>query len=517
MKISTILYAVLLSFVTIKAQPIDILSNAAPRVTMSSDFDTVSQKDPIELTLAFPELQFVEPVFLTHVKDGTGRIFVLEKRGRVLVFPNDQDVTEYKVFLDIRDKVDVFESWEKGLLGLEFHPDYAENGFFYLFYTSLIDSTVNTVISRFSVDSLDIDKADSESEFRLLAIPNTSIIHFGGTLQFGIDGYLYISRGDGGTDRPTPWDYDGIISEAQNLNSLLGAILRIDVDNPSDELNYGIPADNPLFGNTDGFREELWAWGLRNPWRFSIDSISGAIWAGDVGQYTYEEVNLIEKGNNYGWNIVEGYECFSDSECDTTGLTPPVYVYDHTENCAITGGYVYHGSSIPELEGAYIYGDFCSGKIWALTHENGEIQSNILLNDSDIFISSFGLDDSKELYVTAHFNGHIFKISRGTIGIERGQIPYPKTFLLFQNYPNPFNPVTVIKYALPEVSDVSLVIYNIMGQEVIRWDEDNVTPGYNEIIWNGTTQTGFPVSSGMYIYRITAGDLNQTKKMLLLK
>ncbi|MCH8305385.1 MAG: PQQ-dependent sugar dehydrogenase [Candidatus Marinimicrobia bacterium] len=503
MNISIILPALLLPFVTINAQ--------------HSNIDTILQIDHIELTLAFPELQFVEPVYLTHVKDSTDRIFVLEKRGRVLVFPNDQDVTEYKVFLDIRDKVDLFESWEKGLLGLVFHPDYVENGFFYLFYTSLIDSTVNTVISRFSVDSLDIDRADSESEFTLLVIPNTSIVHFGGTLQFGEDGYLYISRGDGGADRPTPSAYEGIISEAQNLKSLLGAILRIDVDNPSEELNYGIPADNPLFGNTDGFREELWAWGLRNPWRFSIDNISGEIWVGDVGQNLYEEVNLIEKGNNYGWNIVEGFECFSDPDCDTTKFTPPVFVYDHTGNCAITGGYVYHGSSIPELEGAYIYGDFCSGKIWALTYENGEFQSNILLNDSDISISSFGLDESQELYVTAHFNGHIFKISRGTIDIKRDRIPYPKTFTLFQNYPNPFNPVTVIKYELSELSDVSLVIYNIMGQELFRWDESKVAAGYFEKTWKGINQFGVPVGSGVYLYRLVVGDFVQTKKMLLLK
>lgn len=345
----------------------------------------------ITLVEAFPELSFQLPVFLTNSKDSTNRIFVLEQKGRILVFPNEAEVTGYEVFLDIQDKVDLSFSWEKGLLGLEFHPDYSNNGFFYVFYTSLdSDSVISTVISRFSVDPLDPDRADTESELILLEIFNTSIIHFGGTLQFGQDGYLYISRGDGGTDRPTPWDYSGIISEAQNLSSLLGSILRIDVDNPDGGLNYGIPSDNPLFGNNEGYKEELWAWGFRNPWRFSIDEENNRIWVGEVGQISFEEVNLVEKGNNYGWNILEGTECFGDSTCDSTGLTPPIILYPHDIGCSITGGYVYHGSLISEIQGDYIYGDLCTGKIWSLKYENGQVISNSLLIDSDVFISSFG-------------------------------------------------------------------------------------------------------------------------------
>ena len=345
-----------------------------------------------------------------------------------------------------------------------------------------------------------------------MEIPNTSIVHFGGTIQFGQDGYLYISRGDGGTDKPIPWDYTGIISEAQNLSNLLGSILRIDVDNPAGGLNYGIPSDNPLFGNTEGYREELWAWGLRNPWRFSIDEEQGRIWVGDVGQISYEEVNLVEKSNNYGWNILEGTECFGDSTCDSTGLTPPIILYPHDIGCSITGGYVYHGSLISEIQGDYIYGDLCTGKIWSLKYENGQVISNSLLIDSDVFISSFGLDENNELYVTGYFSGQLFRLTKGTIGTDKDQQILPASYALLQNYPNPFNPETTIEYALPAAGEVLIAIYNLRGQEVARLVKENQQAGFHKVLWDASD-----ASSGIYFYRLQAGDFVRTRKMLLLK
>jgi len=231
--------------------------------------------------------------------------------------------------------------------------------------------------------------------------------------QFVTDGYLYISKGDGGTNNEPPWDYTGIVSEAQNLNNLRGTIIRIDVDNPSGGLNYGIPPDNPFVGNVEGYREEIWAWGLRNPWRFSIDKVTGKMWAGDVGQFLFEEVNMIEKGRNYGWNVIEGFHCWADSACDITEFAPPIIEYSHDFGCSITGGYVYRGTMLPELTGSYIYGDYCSGTIWILKVVEDQITIESLLLESSILISSFGIDEDNEIYLTAFIEGKIFQLVRG--------------------------------------------------------------------------------------------------------
>jgi glucose/arabinose dehydrogenase len=234
--------------------------------------------------------------------------------------------------------------------------------------------------------------------------------HNGGMIAFGPDGYLYIAVGDGGSGGDP-------LQHGQDLTTLLGTILRIDVDSPAGNFNYGIPSDNPFVGNFSGYREEIFAYGLRNPWRFSIDFMSGEIWAGDVGQNRIEEINLIMSGGNYGWRITEGNECFNPSDfnnplssCNRTGLIDPVKQYSQGQDCSVTGGYIYRGSRQPDLNGAYIYGDFCSGKIWMLRALNGNIQVDQLLTDSNTSLSSFGVDEQNELYIVS-LGGSIYKFS----------------------------------------------------------------------------------------------------------
>ena len=246
---------------------------------------------------AFPNLNFDQPVDIQSPKDGTNRIFVLSQPGIVFVFDNDAKTKTKKVFLDIRNKV--LYGGEQGLLGLAFHPNFKSNGFFYLDYT--IDNPRRTVVSRFRVSAKDPNKADPGSEVILFEVEQPYSNHNGGQISFGPDGYLYVSLGDGGSGGDPK-------NNAQNLKSLLGKILRIDVDKKSNGKNYSIPDDNPFKGNKNGNKEEIFAFGLRNVWRFSFDK-KGNLWAADVGQNEWEELNIIEKGKNYGWRIMEGKHC----------------------------------------------------------------------------------------------------------------------------------------------------------------------------------------------------------------
>jgi glucose/arabinose dehydrogenase len=257
-------------------------------------------------------------------------------------------------------------------------------------------------VSRFSVSQGDPNVADPGSETVIMEIPQPYGNHNGGQLAFGPDGYLYIGLGDGGSGSdPT--------GNGQNVGTVLGAILRIDVEGVSDEKSYAIPPDNPFVG-IDGVREEIWAYGLRNPWRFSFDTETGFLWAGDVGQNRWEEIDVVKKGLNYGWNIMEGRHCFSPAtDCDSTALEMPVAEYARAEGCSITGGYVYRGGDVPWLVGAYVYGDFCSGKIWGLGYDDGSVTEQALLLDSGLSITSFGQDLDGTLYVLSRNEG-IYRI-----------------------------------------------------------------------------------------------------------
>ena len=355
-----------------------------------------------ELEVAFPLLAFTRPVDLQHAGDRSDRIFVVEQRGVISVFPNDPGATTATAFLDIQARVDDAGN-EEGLLGLAFHPDYQNNGFFYVNYTASDPS--RTVISRFEVSAADSNVADPNSELDLLAIDQPFNNHNGGQIAFGPnDGYLYIATGDGGSGGDP-------LGHGQNLGTLLGAMLRIDVDNTEGGLNYAIPPSNPFAGNTDGYREEIYAYGLRNPWRFSFDRVTGRLWLADVGQESSEEIDIVDIGGNYGWNVMEGSHCFNPpTDCDMTGLEMPIWEYDHSIGHAVTGGYAYRGPSVPELSGKYVYADYVSGRIWSLEYDGVNPPLNVELLESSLNVASFGTDQNSELYICA-FDGKIYRFT----------------------------------------------------------------------------------------------------------
>jgi glucose/arabinose dehydrogenase/plastocyanin len=355
----------------------------------------ISSQRHYRVEVAFPVLLFDAPVGIYNAKDGSNRLFVVEQAGLVWAFNNSRDVFFAELFLNISDRV--LFGGEQGLLGLAFHPSFRDNGFFYVDYVA--DNPRRTVVARFSVAAGNPDEADINSEKILLEVEQPFANHKGGQIAFGLDGYLYVALGDGGSGGDP-------LGNGQNRSSLLGKILRIDVDSTSDGRNYSIPVDNPFVGNMQGFREEIFAYGFRNPWRFSFDS--GRLWVGDVGQDRMEEVDIVEKGKNYGWNVMEGSLCFNPSVgCNQTGLELPVWEYGHDLGIAVTGGFVYRGSRLAELVGAYIYGDYGSGRIWALRYNGGS--TNEMVVDTDLLIPSFGVDEAGELYVCA-FDGRIYQL-----------------------------------------------------------------------------------------------------------
>ena len=335
---------------------------------------------------------FDNPLSLTHA--GDERLFIAEQDGLIWIIENGQRINE--PFLDIRDLVGT-DGNERGLLGIAFHPEYEQTGRFFVNYTDLRG---NTTISSFLVSS-DPNKADPTSESIVLNISQPFSNHNGGGIAFGPDGYLYIGTGDGGSGG----DPNGF---GQNLNILLGKMLRLDIDS---QQPYAIPDDNP-FIDKDGLGE-IWAYGLRNPWRFSFDALLGDLYVGDVGQNAWEEVNFQSAdshgGLNYGWNIMEGSHAFSEG--DQTGLTLPVAEYDHSQGCSITGGVVVRDSQLPRWGGVYLYGDYCSGQIWGLIRDEGGEWTNLALYESGARISSFGLDSSDRVYLVDH-GGTIFRLDQ---------------------------------------------------------------------------------------------------------
>ncbi|MEE8387675.1 MAG: PQQ-dependent sugar dehydrogenase [Acidiferrobacterales bacterium] len=353
------------------------------------------------------------PVAITHAGDGSGRLFVLEQDGRVRVIKNQ--TLHPRPFLDIRDRV--IAGGEKGLLGIAFHPQFKTNRRFYLNYTTK-RPTLTTIVAEYRVDKQGVATANSERILLTIAQPWGN--HNGGQLAFGADGYLYIAMGDGGSgDDPT--------NNGQNISTLLGTILRIDVNSGSSGKAYAIPGDNP-FLRVKNARPEIWAWGLRNPWRFSFDRLTGDLYAADVGQDDVEEINIIEKGKNYGWRIMEGPICTPgvNPDCQRAGLTLPIYSYRHDKGASITGGYVYRGRNFPELCGTYLYGDFVSQAIWGLRVQNGKVINHKTLfsnksllrlaidyfRDDGLLVSTFGEDEAGEVYVAAYQSGRIYKIVR---------------------------------------------------------------------------------------------------------
>lgn len=438
---------------------------------------------------AFPGLSFTRPVDFQHPGDGSNRLFVVEQSGRILVFDNRPDVTETDVFLDIRDRVDD-QGNEEGLLGLAFHPDFESNGFFYVDYTAA--GPDRTVISRFSVSEADPNRADLTSEHVLLEVAQPYSNHNAGQILFGPDGYFYITLGDGGAGG----DPQG---NGQNPGTLLGSILRVDLDHPDPDMQYGIPDDNPFADNTEGYREEIFAYGLRNPWRISFDSETGDLWAADVGQDMYEEIDIIEKGANYGWNIMEGLHCYNAASCDRSGLTPPVWEYSHDLGQSVTGGFVYRGSDVPELVGDYVYADYVSGRVWRLRPDNGGYR-NLLIEDTDLNIASFGADGNNELYMTA-FDGSIYRFVTDAVGVGR-KPETPDRPHLFYSCPNPFNAQTRIELRLERPAPVSLELFDIRGRQIRVLSRPNRSVQRITSVWNGEDRTGLNVCGGVYFCRL---------------
>jgi glucose/arabinose dehydrogenase len=354
-------------------------------------------------TVAWPGISFVlragglaQPVQVTHAGDGSGTLYVVEQGGRIRTLKDG--AVGVVPFLDISARV--VAGGEQGLLGVAFPPGYATKGTFYVDYTRGEDGA--TVVARYRVTQ-NPDVADPASEEVLLIIDQPFGNHNGGQIAFGPDGFLYIGMGDGGSGGDP-------LGNAQNPETLLGKMLRIDVEGGA--FPYAVPPGNPFVGTT-GVHGEIWALGLRNPWRFSFDRGTGDLYIGDVGQGSFEEVDFQPAssagGENYGWNVLEGNQCFGGTACNPLDFVPPVGVYDHEQGCAVTGGAVYRGGAYPGMEGIYFYADFCSGRVWGLSRD-GSAWRNSLLLTVPFSVSSFGEDEAGNLFATDYNGGAVYEI-----------------------------------------------------------------------------------------------------------
>jgi glucose/arabinose dehydrogenase len=362
---------------------------------------------PVPVPSGWPEISlsaeaggFSLPVHVTHAGDGTGRLFVVEQGGRIRILAGG--TVSPDPFLDISSRVAC--CGEQGLLSAAFPPGFASKGYFYVNYTRVADGA--TVVARYRLFPGNDNAADPASEEIVLTVPQPFANHNGGQLAFGPDGHLYIGMGDGGGGGDP-------LGAGQNPGTLLGKLLRIDTE--SGTVPYGVPADNPFVGAA-GFLPEIWASGLRNPWRFSFDRQTGDLYVGDVGQGTLEEVDFQPAGSgggeNYGWNVMEGANCFAGGGCDPAGFSLPVAQYDHSLGCSVTGGVVYRGAAFPALRGIYLFGDYCSGRIWGLRMQGPGWENAVLFAPSaaPLNVSSFGEDEAGEVYVADYAGGVLLRI-----------------------------------------------------------------------------------------------------------
>jgi quinoprotein glucose dehydrogenase len=392
------------------------LNSAAPIV------DPVDGKKNVSLAPGFPNVKWsgwdevdekgkvqpLRPIIITHPGDGTNRVVVAMQQGQVHLIPNNSKAEKSKIFLDISSKVRYIDKEnEEGFLGLAFHPDYKKNGEFFAYYT--VKHTPHVcVISRFKVSKDNPDQADPAYEEVLLEIQHPFWNHKGGTLAFGPDGFLYCAIGDGGGNES--------YNNGQNLGSLCGKIIRIDVNKKDTGMKYSIPKDNPFVGQKAA--PEIFAYGFRNVWRMAFDKTTGNLWAADVGQNLWEEINIVKKGGNYGWAIREGAHPFGNYESKSAqNLIDPVFEYDHRMGKSITGGFVYRGKKIPELQGHYLYADYISGRVYALNydHKTNKVLGNYSIPSPMFPIITFGEDEEGEAYfavVTANGKG-IYKLLPG--------------------------------------------------------------------------------------------------------
>jgi len=388
----------LLCILSIFIIPESAATASSTSITTGTDMPNVAFREAIS--------GLTQPVFITHAGDGTNRLFIVERAGRIRIYKKSLLLST--PFLDITSIVNSASS-EQGLLALAFHPDYTTNGLFYTVHIALDNSIV---LSSFTRSATDPDQTDPGTRVTLQSIPKSRLNHNGGTLAFGPDGYLYWSIGDGGGGG----DPD---DNAQDLTTLLGKILRLDVDSATP---YAIPASNPFYGNSDpSIRQEIWTSGLRNPWRMSFDRLTNDLYIGDVGQNEWEEIDFQPAsstgGENYGWRCYEGNHPYNTTGClPQSSYVAPVAEYNHTiiehddNGCSVTGGYVYRGSSYPELEGVYFYGDYCSGKIWGLQKGPSDSWIESFIADTAFRINSFGEDEQGEMYLIDYAKGKVYQI-----------------------------------------------------------------------------------------------------------
>lgn len=372
-------------------------------------FEPTDGEMDLKSVVAFPNLNWQDwspisekgkqqefrPIVITHANDSSNRLFVASQKGRIYHFDNNPDVENSTLFLDITDRAMDYKSRganEGGLIGFAMHPNFKSNGEFFVYYTAK-EPAHASVISRFRVSKTNPNVADPASEETILKLNQPFANHNGGTIEFGKDGMLYIAFGDGGSGNDPH-------KNGQNLKNFFGTILRVDVDNPSDGKPYSVPKDNPFVGNSNAL-PEIFAYGFRNPWRFSIDRETGVIWESDVGQGLFEEINIVESGGNYGWSKREGAHVFGpDGLPQNDKMIDPVWEYDHGVGKSITGGNVYRGKKLPSLQGAYLYADYVTGRIWALKHADCDKTktTNYAIPTDKMPVLTFGEDEQGEVY-----------------------------------------------------------------------------------------------------------------------
>lgn len=451
-----------------------------------------------DLERVFPELQFPQAVGLLQAPGDGSRWFVLEQlSGKVSMFDNQPGTRTVDVFVDLGDRV--YQKGESGLLGMAFHPDYPDTPEVFIYYTRQ-GAPLTSVISQFT--SVDGGRTlDPASEQVMLTLEQPSILHQGGKLGFGPDGYLYIAFGDGGPPGYPDNTESDPFGHGQNTDSLFAALLRIDVDSSEP---YAVPVDNPFAGG--GGRPEIYAWGLRNPWRWSFDRATGQLWAGDVGAGSWEEVNLIERGGNYGWSLREGSDCYPPgiAACPARGLIDPVYAYSHSDGCAIIGGHVYRGEAITVLRGQYVFGDFCSGQVWSLDHDADGLPLRRSLAKMDALLTDIAESQSGEIYLLDY---------EGGIYLLKPRQPAPST----DDFPYRLSQTGCVDKDAPAQPAAGLIPYRVNaafwsdGADKQRW---LALPEGRTLHANASGDWVFPVGSVIMKHFTLAGELIETRLLV---
>ncbi|MEM8559180.1 MAG: PQQ-dependent sugar dehydrogenase [Bacteroidota bacterium] len=449
----------------------------------------------------FTDASFGVIVDLQHDNTNADRLYVVEQNGQVVTFTKAANGGDAAPFLDIRDRV--FNSGELGLLGLAFHPDHATNGRFFVYYTA--SSPTRSIVAEYARSTSNPLEADPASERILLEVDQPFPNHNAGQIAFGPDGRLYIALGDGGSGGDPE-------ENGEDPTTLLGSILRIDVDNVPVGATYGIPDDNPFADLAGPEQPEIYAYGLRNPWRFSFDPVTGTLWAADVGQNAFEEINLIENGGHYGWDIAEAFACYEPAvNCDRTGLTDPIYAYAHgaATGRSITGGYVYRGPTLAGLTGQYIYGDFVSSNIWALDTSNPDSFVNTRIG-TVLNPTSFGTDASGEVYALSAL-GRIYRFVASVNTDDDNLVG--RALLLDVVGPNPFQGSVTLRAEAASTGRATLRVFDRLGRLVATPFAGALVPGQPTDV--RFSANGLP--AGLYFAQLQAGAETTTRRLVVVR